>query len=226
MTTTAAGRRYSRRRVTATVTEAGTVYTESIDWASSFGPKVLDRLQASALAVLDAAQIPAAEILEEHGERELVRCVLYGRLAGVIWSGPGREPDSPEGIAARVIELCVRLRELPKRDAPAHVLMGDAFRLGRLTALDAVYCLDDEARATGRTNRSAGAAAESDRRRRQWLRLRAEVARTRECADWPPRRWNAEADRRLADWLTRRGSPIKAATIRNQRTRERWHGAE
>lgn len=55
-----------------------------------------------------------------------------------------REPDSKEGMACQICELCIRLEVLPTMGAPAAMLIGDAYRLGRLVILAKAYGIDGE----------------------------------------------------------------------------------
>lgn len=128
------GRRLTKRDVIA----IGDAEISTIDWDERLTKKTRERLKADAVKVLEAAGIPAGEILRASPGGS--------HLRGVVMHDHSAEPDSPIGLAARIVELCIRVEELPAMGASASMIAGDAYRLGRLAVLAKVYGLDAEQR--------------------------------------------------------------------------------
>jgi hypothetical protein len=129
MTNERRGRQFTRRKVFATTPDGGELeYLNPLDFCSQ---KDVERHKLAAINRLETAGIPARRMLAEHpGGSALRDYVLNCR---------DHEADSVVGLAARICEVCIRLDELSKRGARASMLIGEAYRLGRLVTLANVY---------------------------------------------------------------------------------------
>jgi hypothetical protein len=123
----------SSRRFTRQTERDGLV---ELDTDNTFGPKTIARHKATALAILRAAGIPATTILSENPGGSALR--------DYVINAAGHEPDSDPGLACRILELCIRIEVLPALGAPPSMLMGDAYRLGRLVAFSKAYSIEQQ----------------------------------------------------------------------------------
>jgi len=129
-------------------------------------------------------------------------------------------------IMRLAIELEVALKARPLTGRELVYILAGPRMLEREQAAEVLTARQKKGRATV----AANAQAESDRRKRQWLKLRREIRRERIFESPTLKKINAEADKRLAKWLSspagapkgKRGKAVTADTIANQRSREKW----
>lgn len=133
------GRRFTKRVVTTHKTPDGDVSLEEIDHDGYLNADALRRHRSASIDALESAKIPAREILSEHPGGSALRDYVLNHPGG-------HDPDSMEGIAAQICELCIRIEALPALGAPASILMNDAFRLGQLVVLAKAYGIDGDQR--------------------------------------------------------------------------------
>jgi hypothetical protein len=151
------GKRLSRVRVIHDTQDGGRLL--EIDWRDPLTERSIERYKLAAIALLETAGIAAREILAEHPGGSMLRDhVLNDRE---------HDADSALGLAARICELCIRLQELPRLGASPEMLAGDAYRLGRLTAIADAYATHKE---------SALSAASSPRKKEDVTRAQVRAA--------------------------------------------------
>lgn len=132
------GRRYTRRAADVHDTEHGELRTYAIDADEAPTHAACARLQAEAVAALEAQGVPAARMLAEQGA---------GMLRDYVLNRADHAPDTRAGLAARLlvaIEFAEALSQVPAR--PRHAMLA-GYELGRLVALWRVYAIDDAQRA-------------------------------------------------------------------------------
>lgn len=112
------------------------MYFEEIDHDRYLDTDALRRHRSASIDALQSAKIPAREILNEYPGGSALRDYVLNHA--------GHEPDSMEGIAAQICELCIRIEALPALGAPASILMNDAFRLGQLLFQAKAYGIDGD----------------------------------------------------------------------------------
>jgi hypothetical protein len=137
------GRQYTKRVVE--VHESGTELVQ-IDRREFLNDAAIEQHKLAAIDRLEAAGIPAREILAEYPGGS--------RLRDYVLNYREYEADSAVGLAARICELCIRLQELPKLGAGPSMLMGEAYRLGRLLLMADVYGTQEENIAKARKKRA------------------------------------------------------------------------
>gem|GEM_PF-2185699 len=111
-----------------------------IDGDLLFSAKRLSQIKETSIALLDAAGLEASAILAtEPGGSALRDKVL---------NSADFAPDSREGLAARIVELCIRIEHFTKEGHLTYAA-GDAFKLGQLLAYAKVYASLDAMSAKG-----------------------------------------------------------------------------
>lgn len=128
------GRRFSKRDVIL----VGSAELSAIERDEVWGPKTVARLKAESIQLLEASGIPARDILADSPGGSHLRAVVVQDHA--------LEPDSPLALAARIVELCIRIETLPGLGARPSMVVADAYRLGRLVVLAKVYSIEDRQR--------------------------------------------------------------------------------
>lgn len=129
------------------------------------------QMRARSIRILEDAGIRAAESLEESPGGSMLRDLVLNAL--------GHPADSPQGLAARIVELCNRLDWYEAEGAPMREVIRAALLLGRLDALARVYRVDEEFRDDGRASKANGtkrpkrpkAPDATDEERAEWVRL-------------------------------------------------------
>jgi hypothetical protein len=137
------GRQFSRRTVAVARNDTEFVRLDSFDY---FTPKKMEQHKLAAIQTLETAGIAASNILAEYPGGSMLRDYVLNTL--------GHDADSAIGLAARICEMCIRLQELPASGANASMLLGEAYRLGRLLTLSHAYGIQDQSAAKARANRA------------------------------------------------------------------------
>ena len=175
----ATGRRFTKRAATIHETPDGETWLLALDPDESFTAGTIARHKATAIEALEAAGIPTQAILAEHPGGSMLRDRVMNYL--------DHEPDSLLGLAARIVEVCIRVEVLGASAAPVAMQMGAAYRLGRLVMIARAYGIEAVQRAAasaaprpGRRDPLRAALVESFRRERRKGRTLLEALKSLE----------------------------------------------
>jgi hypothetical protein len=128
-TTRVEGKSFSKREISETTDESGaTFYLEKLNFDDAFD---IERQGANARLVLEKYGLDVATLLKDSPHGSALRDHVLNYL--------GLERDSPEGLSARIYELCRHIQAYKSIEGGAGLIPGLSYRLGRLVDIQNVY---------------------------------------------------------------------------------------